>query len=763
MDGQGAPRGVAIEVLGPLRVQVGGVHRAIQAPKAGRLLLRLLVAAGRPVATGDLRDDVWPGASPSDSTLRVTVRRLRAVLGDDGAEPRIIRREVGGYLLDRDQVDVDADRFRALVASARALVGDPDAAIARYQEALALWRGTPYDDLPFADVEREMLVSERERAVEERLSLAVASGAGGGRGGELIGELEAAVADQPFREHRTASLMVALYRSGRQADALAAYRRLETLLREDLGLSPGADLRDLELRVVTQDPSLLDRRAVPGAPASDTPRSAATAAVALARRGLFDPAARLVGDAVVRARASAAGDLAACLVDQARILGPAGNPAAAVAAADEAIALAREAGDAETLGQAAMVRFGFGASLEDTLVVNLLEPLDLLPPESPVRVELLCAAMHQLALTGTPGDAEPLVREASATADRLDDPRARAVAAIGEAVLSGLRGEAPASTSRRAAAAVEAAEAAGEPRLVVTALHAEVRDLVAVGDIDGVEQLLGRFGEAADRALVPFALVRRRLIRTCVDLARGDLAEVDAQIEQTIADGARLGVVTAGGSSLAQWLLVQVERAQYEPVVSVLSGRSPRTQIEEVTLALALAELGRSDEALASLDRASGGDGPVGSARLVIAMLAAEAAVLAGSPLVGTFLDVIDPHGGRSAVMSYATMTLGPFDRVRGLAALADGRAGEAVDLLRAAVVGAGSASLWRLRSMVGLAAALVARRQPGDLDEAFGLLGEVASSPQLQDGARDSARLRAQHAAASALLDAHRRDGGSI
>ena len=161
-----------------------------------------------------------------------------------------------GYILDIDPQSVDSVRFEQLLAEARdSQVSDPARASARASDALALWRGDAYADFAFESFAQEeiaRLEELREEAEEERIDAELALG----RSDELIGELEALVVACPLRERRRGQLMLALYRAGRQADALEALRDARTLLVEERGLEPGKELRELERRILLQDPGL---------------------------------------------------------------------------------------------------------------------------------------------------------------------------------------------------------------------------------------------------------------------------------------------------------------------------------------------------------------------------------------------------------------------------------------------------------------------------------------------------------------------------
>lgn len=241
-------------VLGPLEVRRDGVALPRGGPRVRALLAVLLIDVGRVVSTDVLIDALWPSSPPSDAqhALEATVTRLRAALGEQG----LVRNQAPGYVLDVDPQAVDAVRFRRLLAEAadRAEV-DPRRAAQRADEALALWRGEPYAERAFesfARAEIADLVELRLQAEDLRVDGALAEG----RAVEVVGEISMLVADEPTRERRREQLMLALYASGRQADALAAYREARAFLMEELGLEPGERLRELERRILVQDPAL---------------------------------------------------------------------------------------------------------------------------------------------------------------------------------------------------------------------------------------------------------------------------------------------------------------------------------------------------------------------------------------------------------------------------------------------------------------------------------------------------------------------------
>ncbi|HEX3089122.1 MAG TPA: BTAD domain-containing putative transcriptional regulator [Ilumatobacteraceae bacterium] len=223
--------------------------------KLRALLVMLALQCGRAVPTDQLVDALWgpDSSSAARNGLQGLVSKLRRALGS----PDLVATRGGGYALEVPQDAVDVYRFEQLVASGRARFGsgDLDAAIRLLAEGDALWRGSAlaefaYEDFASAEVTR---ISElRLDAVEERLDIELQLGRHRG----VIGELEALVATHPLRERLRGLLMIALYRAGRQADALRIFQEGRRILGEDLGLDPGPELRRLETAILSHDPSL---------------------------------------------------------------------------------------------------------------------------------------------------------------------------------------------------------------------------------------------------------------------------------------------------------------------------------------------------------------------------------------------------------------------------------------------------------------------------------------------------------------------------
>jgi DNA-binding SARP family transcriptional activator len=209
----------------------------------------LLLHANRVVSRDRLIDELWDGSPPetASTALQVHVSQLRKALGHDA-----IATQAPGYLIRVEPGGLDLERFERLVAAAQGKDAENSAEALR--EALELWRGPPLADLDdsLAKTERGQLEEQRASALEQRIDFDLDLG----RHTELLPELEALVREEPLRERRRAQLMLALYRSGRQADALEAYRNGRKVLADELGLEPGAELRRLEKAILAHDPAL---------------------------------------------------------------------------------------------------------------------------------------------------------------------------------------------------------------------------------------------------------------------------------------------------------------------------------------------------------------------------------------------------------------------------------------------------------------------------------------------------------------------------
>jgi DNA-binding SARP family transcriptional activator len=278
---------VKFRLLGPLEVTDGDELVSVGSGKRGALLAYLLLHANEVVPADRLIEELWAGRAPATvaKSLHVHVSQLRKELGrGNGRGDEILRTRGGGYVAEVAPEDVDIRRFERLLAEGRR-AGDPDTAAATLREAISMWRGPALADFayePFAQREITRLEELRLDALEARVEADLALG----RHGELVGELEALVDEHPLREHLRGQLMLALYRSGRQADALATFREGRARLVEELGLEPGPELRELEAAILGQRPELAPPRGPPrirrASPPAPPPRRRTRLRIALA-------------------------------------------------------------------------------------------------------------------------------------------------------------------------------------------------------------------------------------------------------------------------------------------------------------------------------------------------------------------------------------------------------------------------------------------------------------------------------------------------
>jgi DNA-binding SARP family transcriptional activator len=240
-------------ILGPLEVVEDDRPVRLDRRRLRALLAYLLLHANRPVSADQLIDEVWGPEPPKTAaaSLQNYISRLRKAIGSE-----LVVSQAPGYLLRVDPERFDLARFERLVAEARR-AAEPRERAEKLRVALSLWRGPALEDLvfeSFAQTEIARLEEARLEALEERLDADLALG----RAGDLLSELEGLVARYPLRERFRAQLMLALYRAGRQADALAAYQDARRMLLDELGLEPTEELRGLEQAILRQDPLVAD-------------------------------------------------------------------------------------------------------------------------------------------------------------------------------------------------------------------------------------------------------------------------------------------------------------------------------------------------------------------------------------------------------------------------------------------------------------------------------------------------------------------------
>lgn len=241
------------KLLGPLEVGDGSTPIAIAGRKQRALLARLLLDANRTVAADRLVDDLWGDAVPESAQkmVQIYVSQLRKVLPDG-----LLQTRPPGYAVKIEPASIDLVRFEQLRHEGEAAhaAGNAELAVRRFDEALSLWRGDALAEFqePFARAEGSRLDELHLACLEAR----IAADLDRGRHAELVAELEPLITRHPLREGLRAQQLLALYRSGRQSDALAAYRGFRDLLDDELGIEPSPRLKELERRILRQDPTL---------------------------------------------------------------------------------------------------------------------------------------------------------------------------------------------------------------------------------------------------------------------------------------------------------------------------------------------------------------------------------------------------------------------------------------------------------------------------------------------------------------------------
>ena len=284
-------------LLGPLEIRAGEDWLGIGAPKWRAVLAALLIKAGQIVPADVLINEVWPDTPPAKAgnLISIYVLRLRRLLGDTDSTLLVTR--APGYLLRLAPGDTDAQVFEDLVRTGRRAyaAGDPEQAAAQLAEALALWHGSPLADVPattLVETEAERLADLRLDAAELRVTAELACGSHA----QVIPELRRLLADHSLRENLWLLLMRALDGAGRHAEALEAYGQARSVLAEELGVDPGAELRQYYAELLAKDDALTkDAGDAPGSisagtvAASSGPASSAPAPAGARVRAIRSP------------------------------------------------------------------------------------------------------------------------------------------------------------------------------------------------------------------------------------------------------------------------------------------------------------------------------------------------------------------------------------------------------------------------------------------------------------------------------------------
>jgi DNA-binding SARP family transcriptional activator len=252
---------VRFRILGPVSYEIEGQLHSIRGSRQRTLLAALLVSGGRPVPAEQLYTELWGETPPAtaNNSLQAHIYRLRGTLQrlpvGAGKGPQVTTR-ASGYALEHDWDNLDMTLFRSTIAESRRVVDkDPRKAYALLDQALSLWRGSPLQDVPAGPMCQSValqLDEEHMTALEDKLWLSI----GCEDPTHVIGELKRMSSVHPWRERITEMLMLALYRCGRQAEAIEAYNSARRRLVDELGMEPSTELRQRFRDILNQAPSL---------------------------------------------------------------------------------------------------------------------------------------------------------------------------------------------------------------------------------------------------------------------------------------------------------------------------------------------------------------------------------------------------------------------------------------------------------------------------------------------------------------------------
>ncbi len=722
--------GIDVRVLGPLRLTIDGDRQ----PLTGRPLLlvaRLALAAGSPVGPARLAADLWPEGGGSDGAVRVTLTRVRKALGD-----AVVVRRGGGYLL--DGVSCDAVRFEQAVRFARDRSQSIERRLSALDAALDEWSGTAFEGTEAGEwfqSEAHRLEELREQAVDERFELMLLVG----RHEQAVAELRGALSRSPTRERRAELLAVALYRSGRQEDALAVIAQVRHDLRERLGLDPGPALRIVEQQVLDHAPELAASPLVFRAERTVEVEARLRAAYALLRAGVFDETGQIIDEA--EATATEAGDRrlqGLVLLARARLLmlSGDGDPFPLI---DQARLLGRELRDGELLAVAAMVRFGAGVPVDKADgLVEFLEPLALLPSDAPEVLELLCCAAITVLFTDASDAADRLLAEAEKVYERDRSDRSRAILLVTQALSASVHYRPADEVADAAAEAYDLARSTGDATLVTVAAQGALRAGYERGDLAVVDDVLDVLERASRDAMLPFGMVRVALCRSTNAFARGRLDEVPALMAHALDLGTRMRTIATTAALRSQQFLLAREAGFVD--VLVAQARDIGATFAMPTVWDAVVALGDDDVAARLAELAP--KVPVDDSHGVFIALASEIAAARRDATLGAWCAArLAMLGDRTVMSGLGTVVMGFGEHYAGLASAACDDLDRATEHLHAAAERAekGGAHLWWAHSTVELADV---HRRRGVPAEARAALERVEATDLPAQSARLAARL---------------------
>lgn len=706
-----------LEVLGPPRVTVDA-QPVVVTGRPLLLLLRLALGGTNPVSADRLLHDVWGPDHDDTGALRVNLTRLRHRIGDG-----LLVRSGRGYAL--TEIDLDADRMELLIAQARDRSLSPGRRLSAYDDGLQLWRGPPYADVEaftWLEGETDRLVELREQAVDERLALRMTLE----EPALLVAELTAALADQPYREVRAEMLATTLYRAHRQADALAVISAAVGRLRDDLGLEPGAGLVELEHQILSHRPELDEGPSMLRADLVADIESILRTAITLLRAGAHDAASSQIERA--EAMAELVGDqraIAECLLVRVRHAAWSGS-GDAEAFLGRARHIARELRDGPLLARVAVTGFTQSAPVDlATGLVELLEPLELLPTDAPERVDLLCAGATVAAFIGGANLERGLLDMATQVHRNVGSARSAAVLAAAELIVAaGADGPDP-DLEERVSAALDRAKASTDPVIAVLSGLALVRSRYVCGDLRSADELLDQVAAAGRAALIPFAPARVAICRCMHAIARGHLDEARRLTDEIDELGRRMGTRNAVVSVIGLRGLILLEDDRLDELGSLIRHHLDDTAGYRVmsTPVLALTDPDAPDPRDALTDQ------PTGATRLPYLGLVALAALeRADADLAQWCLDELVGVGDAMLSTSLGSLMLGfpaqHTGELRRLLGDLDGSVGDLEHALE--LLAPTGAELWVAHTRAALAETLVLRGGDGDVDRAAALVAEV-------------------------------------
>jgi DNA-binding SARP family transcriptional activator len=670
---------VWVRLLGPVDVWADGVSRPVHGVRRTAVLAALALQPGEIVSTDRLIEVVWGDRPPATAvaTLQSNVSYLRRVLGRRAA----ILGRPPGYLLDIGEEATDVQAAQRLIRQG-SQSGDPDQRQSRLQAAVALWRGRPLADLAglawfdeHAEWLQQLLAEARQGLIDTRLSL--------GHHTQLIPELETLVRQYPLHEHFHGQLMLALYRAGRQGEALAAYQRLRRTLGEDLGIDPSQPLRELETAILRQDPAL------------DVPRAAANNGLSLAALAaqLHDAGAVLDRDR----DGDPAGDIESSLLAGERALFVEGDLEAGRRWFGAAYRGAEGQGDGLAMARAALGLGGLwvhqNRTAVDTAVVRSRQrhALSLIDPQSSLAFRLRARLAAEEAFRT--GDYEA-VMAMLAEARRRDD--AVSLAEVLSLVHQCAGG--PGGGALRLELAQELIGVASRTNRrgdLLIGLLWQTIDLFMAADPHAERTLAELRGLLARKEHLAVGFIVSG-VDVMLSIRSGRLAQAEALAAACAQRGTAIGDHATAARYAAHMATIRWYQGRIGELVPLLSEwvHSPKLAANDewpfAVLAAALATTGERSQAASMLARLRGrslADMTPSSAWLATLHCAVEAAdLLDDADTAGEAYALLAPFADLPVIGGFGVTCMGSARHALGVASLTSGRIDRAVEHLQAAI-----------------------------------------------------------------------------